>query len=74
MKTDEIKVPRKYINAAIISVVVLTGLILSWNEFLPSGTEQGQGTPEVAFTPAPGSAQKFDLLSGQTGQRSVGST
>ncbi len=74
MKKDEIKVPRKYLRAAIITLVILTGLILSWNEFSPSGTEQAQVTAHDTSLPAAGSAEKFALLSGEEGQRSVGST
>lgn len=74
MNQNEIKVPRKIINATIIALVILAALFLSRGEFAFLGFEQSQNTSESASNLPAGSAEKFALLSGRSGQRSVGST
>ena len=74
MSRDEIKVSKKAINATIIALVLLTGLIFSWKEFSIPSTDQPQNDNEIASPLTAGSEEKFNLLSGQGGERSVGST
>lgn len=69
----EIKVRRKIINAVIVALVILAALLFSQNELaLQAG--QFQDTTDGAPPLEAGSPEKFALLSGRGGQRSVGST
>ncbi len=71
MSKNEITVPRKFVYAIAIGTVLL-GIIISvsvWKSQRPST----DASVQIANLPA-GSAEKFALLSGQSGQRSVGST
>ena len=71
MSKNEITVPRKFVYAIAIGAVLL-GIIFSvsvWKSQRPSANASIQSANLAA-----GSAEKFALLSGQSGQRSVGST
>jgi len=71
MSKNEITVPRKLVNGIAIGAVLL-GIIISmniWKSQRPSTDASVQSANLAA-----GSAEKFALLSGQSGQRSVGST
>ena len=74
MKWNEITVSTKLINGLIIAVVILAALLLSTGEFAFLGPGQSQESANNVSNLAAGSAEKFALLSGQSGQRSVGST
>jgi len=74
MNPNEIRVPRKFVNAAIIALVILAVLLLSRGRLSFLGIEGSQDTTNSASNLIPGSAGKFALLSGLGGQRSVGST
>ena len=74
MKWNEITVSRKLINAVIIAVVILAALLLSRGEFAFLGLGRSQEPANNVSNLAAGSAEKFALLSGRGGQRSVGST
>ncbi len=71
MSKNETPVPRRLVYAIAIGAVFL-GIIISvsvWGSRRPSTDASVQS----ANLPA-GSAEKFAILSGQSGQRSVGST
>jgi len=74
MRRNEFTVFRKLINALIIAVVILAALLLSRGEFAFLGLGRSQDTADGASSLAAGSAEKFALLSGQGGERSIGST
>ena len=72
MSKNEITVPRKLVYAIAIGAVLLGSIIsVSIKE---SQNPLGAGSSATSASLPAGSAEKFALLSGQTGQRSVGST
>lgn len=72
MKRNEITVPRNLVYA--IGFVILVILLVIAGKSSPHNVGQSQGLPESGAGLVAGSSEKFALLSGQSGQRSVGST
>lgn len=71
MSKNEITVSRKFVYAIAIGAVLL-GIIVSVSVW--ESQRQPANASFQSVDPAAGSAEKFALLSGQSGQRSVGST
>ena len=73
MKPDEIKIPRKWMYGLAIGIMILVAgfMVAKFDRSQTSeaGSESVYGTNLEA-----GSPEKFALLSGQSGERSVGST
>jgi|GEM_PF-6204785 len=73
MKRNVITVPRRLVYIVVIGLAVLGVLLFSL-----TAIGRSQNLPGAASTKGPdlaaGSAEQFALLSGQSGQRSVGST
>ena len=78
MNGNEIKVSRKFVNAAIIALVILAALWLFGGKFRAFDFGQSQNTAGAGTVNSTnlvaGSAEKFAYLSGKGEKRSVGST
>jgi hypothetical protein len=72
MKRNEITVPRNIVYA--IGFVILVIFLVIGGKSSPPTVGQSQGTTERGAGLAAGSAEQFAFLSGESGQRSVGST
>ena len=73
MKRNVITVPRRLVYIVIIGLAVLGVLLFSLTAIGRSQNSAGAASTKVPDLAA-GSAEQFSLLSGQSGQRSVGST
>ena len=74
MQQNEITVSRKLINYAIGFVIFVLLLVLA-TKFPLSGSEHSPNATSIEDSDFPaGSPEQYALLSGQSGERSVGST